>query len=337
MNAPGRPDVFSAEELGEMFLRMARIRHFELAAVKLQKRGEIPGAIHTSIGQEGATVGACTALRADDYVTGNHRSHGHPIGKGAALGPLMAELLGKATGVNKGKGGSMHLADFSVGSVGESGIVGAGIPIATGAGLSAQVRRSGQVSLCFFGDGAANQGTFHESLNLASVWELPVVYFCENNKYAATTPSAAVTGGPGVAGRAAAYGIPGVAIDGQDAVVVRMVVAEAAERARGGKGPTVIEALTYRFHEHAEGLPIPGDYRSAEEISSWERRDPLVLFRRRLVEDDVLDDGAIAALDQQAADEVAAAVRFAIESPLPDPSEAFTDLYADSSPLEATP
>jgi len=334
MNAPGRPDIFSADELAEMYLRMARIRRFEEAAVKLQKRGEIPGAIHASIGQEGATVGVCTALRADDYVTGNHRSHGHPIAKGAALGPLMAELLGKATGVNKGKGGSMHLADFSVGSVGESGIVGAGIPVATGAALSAQVRDSGQVSVCFFGDGAANQGTFHESLNLAAIWNLPVIYVCENNKYAATTPSESVTAGPGVAGRAKAYGIPGIPVDGQDAVVVRLVTAEAAERARSGKGPTLIEAMTYRFHEHAEGLPIPGDYRSDAETSSWARRDPLVLFRRRLVEDDVLGDGDLDALDEQAGAEVDAAVRFAIDSPLPDPAEAFTDLYGDSDPVE---
>ena len=209
------------ETLIEMYRRMLRIRYFDEAARGLLNEGAIQGAVHTSIGQEAAAVGACMALPDDDYVSGNHRSHGHPIAKGAALNPLMAELLGKQTGVCKGKGGSMHLADFSVGSLGESGIVGAGLPLATGAGLSAQVRGTDQVTVCFFGDGASNQGSFHESLNMAAIWKLPVIYFCENNLYAATTPKAASTSVENIADRAVAYGMPGVVVDGQDAVARR--------------------------------------------------------------------------------------------------------------------
>ena len=229
-------DALSPEQLLELHYRMLRIRRFEEAAIKLQKRGELTGAIHASIGQEATIVGSCAALAADDYMAGTHRSHGHPIAKGAELTPLMAELLGRATGICGGKGGSMHLADFSVGSVGESSIVGGGIPIATGAAWSAQVRKTNQVSLCFFGDGAANQGTFHESLNMAGVWNLPVVYVCENNQYAATTPVERVTSVHSIASRAAGYGMPGVVVDGQDVLAVYEVVSIAVERARAGDG-----------------------------------------------------------------------------------------------------
>jgi len=228
----------------EMYRRMLRIRCFDEEACALLAAGTITGAVHTSIGQEAAAVGACMALRDDDYMAGNHRSHGHPIGKGAALGPLMAELLGRTTGVCKGKGGSMHLADFAIGSLGESGIVGAGIPLATGAALSAQLRASQQVALCFFGDGASNEGVFHESLNMAAVWKLPVVYLCENNLYAAMTPARTTTTVPNVAERAGAYGIPGVMVDGQDVVAVYTAVSDAVRRARAGGGPTLVEDKT---------------------------------------------------------------------------------------------
>src|SRR5215469_2150067 len=222
----------------EAYGRMLRIRKFEEEGSRLYSSGEIPGAYHASIGQEAAIVGACLALRDNDAITGTHRSHGHPIGKGADLKALMAELMGKATGICKGRGGSMHLADNSVGIIGESAIVGGGIPLATGVGLSAKVRGTDEVCLCFFGDGAVNQGTFHESLNMASLWKLPVIYFCENNGYALTTSIASSHAQPQIARRADSYGLPGVAVDGQDVEQVYEATLSAVRRAREGCGPT---------------------------------------------------------------------------------------------------
>src|SRR5882672_1671543 len=232
---------FTRVQQQEAYRRMLRIRKFEEEGTRLYTAGEIPGAYHSSIGQEATIVGACLALRANDSMTGTHRSHGHPIGKGADLRGLMAELMGKETGVCRGRGGSMHLADHSVGIIGESAIVGGGIPLATGVGLSAKVRGTGQVCLCFFGDGAVNQGTFHESLNMASLWKLPVIYLCENNGYAITTSLQSSHGQPSVAARAAAYGLLGVAVDGQDIDAVFDAASQAVTRARGGLGATLIE------------------------------------------------------------------------------------------------
>src|SRR5580658_2548114 len=237
----------------EIYRRMLRIRRFEEQGTRLFSAGKIPGAYHASIGQEATIVGACMALRHDDLMTGTHRSHGHPIGKGADLKGLMAELMGKETGICKGRGGSMHLADNSVGIIGESAIVGGGIPLATGCGLSAKVLGTDRVTLCFFGDGAVNQGTFHESLNMASLWKLPVIYLCENNGYAITTSVAQSHGQPSIARRADGYGMPGVTVDGQDVVAVHSATEEAVARARSGHGPTLIEAKTYRFDEHQVG------------------------------------------------------------------------------------
>ncbi|HEX7095002.1 MAG TPA: thiamine pyrophosphate-dependent dehydrogenase E1 component subunit alpha [Acidimicrobiales bacterium] len=316
----------------EAHRRMLRIRLFEEAAIKLHKRGHIPGAIHTSIGQEAAIVGACLALRTDDTMTGHHRSHGHPIAKGADLEPLMAELLGRTTGVCKGKGGSMHLADFSVGSLGESGIVGAGIPLATGAGLAAQMRGTDAVCLCFFGDGAANQGTFHESLNLAGLWRLPVVYFCENNRYAATTSTRSSLACGHVADRAAGYSMPGIVVDGQDVVAVWQAVSEAVARARRGDGPSLVEAETYRFREHAEGLRL-SPYRPAEEVEEWTReRDPISRSAGRLLATGALDADALSELEREVAAEVQAAVDFATSSPVPEPAAAYDDHWATPLP-----
>src|ERR1700756_339772 len=204
----------------EMYRRMSRIRQFENTAKELLLKGELYGAFHTSTGQEASIVGSCMALRPDDYMIGTHRSHGHPIGKGAKLGPLLAELMGKETGVDHGKGGSMHLSDFSVGSLGETSIVGSGLPVAAGAALGSMLQGVDRVTLCFFGDGAANQGTFHESLNLAAIWDLPVVYVCENNGYGELTPASHAISVERVSVRAAGYGIPGVTVDGQDVLAV---------------------------------------------------------------------------------------------------------------------
>ena len=320
----------------EMQRRMLRIRHFDERAAKMVKRGQIPGTVHTSIGQEAQVVGACMALGDSDYMTGNHRSHGHPIGKGSPLGPLMAELVGKATGVCGGKGGSLHLADFAVGSLGESGIVGSSIPIATGAALSAKVLGNGRVSLAFFGDGAANQGCLYEAMNLAGSWDLPVVFLCENNQYALSTPAHTVTSGV-IAERAAGFGIAGVRVeDGQDVLAVHAATTEAVDRARCGAGPTLVEVLTYRFHEHSEGLRLGTDYRNADEKEAWLRRDPIVLFRNRLVADGVATERELDDLEAAVLAEVDAAVAFADESPFPGPEIAFADLYTEPTPMRVT-
>ena len=322
------------ETLLEMQRRMLRIRIFDERASKMVKRGQIPGTVHTSIGQEAQVVGACMALRRGDHITGNHRSHGHPIGMGSPLGPLMAELVGKATGVCKGKGGSLHLADYAVGSLGESGITGSSIPIAVGAGLSAQVLKEDRVAMTFFGDGAAGQGVLYESLNLAAVWKLPVIFLCENNHYALSTPAHTVTAGR-IVDRAHGFGLPGVRVDdGQDVLAVHAAVAEAAERARAGEGPTLVEVMTYRFREHSEGLRINVDYRDAVERDSWLARDPVIVFPAALIERGVSTQEELDALREEIEAEVEECVRFALESDDPDPKVAFEDLYTDAYELE---
>ncbi|OAE01032.1 thiamine pyrophosphate-dependent dehydrogenase E1 component subunit alpha [Arthrobacter sp. OY3WO11] len=319
----------SSQNLLEMQRRMLRIRRFDERASKMVKRGQIPGTVHTSIGQEAQVVGACMALGDGDYMSGNHRSHGHPIGKGSPLGPLMAELVGKATGVCQGKGGSLHLADFAVGSLGESGIVGSSIPIATGAALSSKVLGNGKVSLAFFGDGAANQGCLYEAMNISGVWNLPVVFLCENNQYALSTPAHTVTSGV-IADRAAGFGMPGVRVeDGQDVLAVFEAVTTAVERARRGEGPSLVEVVTYRFNEHSEGLRLGTDYRDAEEKAAWVERDPIVLFRRHLEREGIATAEELDALEAEVLAEVDEAVRFTDESPYPDPSVAFKDLYTE--------
>jgi pyruvate dehydrogenase E1 component alpha subunit len=320
----------------EMQRRMLRIRRFDERASKMVKRGQIPGTVHTSIGQEAQVVGACMALATDDYMTGNHRSHGHPIGKGSPLGPLMAELVGKGTGICKGKGGSLHLADFSVGSLGESGIVGSSIPIATGAALSAKVLRNGRVALAFFGDGAANQGCLYEAMNLAGAWDLPVVFLCENNQYALSTPAHTVTSGV-IAERAAGFGMAGVRVEnGQDVLAVHDAVSAAVRRARSGEGPTLVEVVTYRFNEHSEGLRLGVDYRDAAERERWLQADPIVLFRNVLLEHGAATVDELDRLEREVTAEVDEAVRFADESTYPDPSVAFEDLYTDPPTTSAT-
>jgi TPP-dependent pyruvate/acetoin dehydrogenase alpha subunit len=318
------------------YRRMQAIRQFEEVGTRLYKAGKIPGAYHSSIGQEAAIVGACMALRDDDYITGTHRSHGHPIGKGAKLDALMAELFGKVTGICKGRGGSMHLADSSVGILGESAIVGGGIPVAAGAALSAKLRGTDQVSLCFFGDGASNQGTFHETLNMSAIWKLPVIFFCENNLYAITTPAFASHGQPDVAKRAIAYNLPGVIVDGQDVTAVFNATYAAVDRARGGAGPTLIEAKTYRFGEHEVALNIIGEpYRSQAEIQDYiENRDPLVFYRDVLLKSGIAEVDLIG-IESAVADEVARAVSFADKSALPDAADVYSYMYVN--PLRYPP
>ena len=323
------------EVMLEMQRRMLRIRLFDERAAKMVRRGLIPGTLHTSVGQEAQVVGACMALRPHDNMSGNHRSHGHPIGKGSALGPLMAELVGKATGVCKGKGGSLHLADYAVGSLGESGITGSSIPIAAGAALSAQVLGEDRVALSFFGDGAANQGVLYEALNLSSVWKLPVIFLCENNLYALSTPAHTVTGGR-IVDRAQGFGMPGVLVeDGQDVLAVFDAVSAAVERARSGKGPTLVEVMTYRYREHAEGLRLAVDYRDAAERELWLARDPIKLFRKVLIDRGIADEAAMVTMEADVAREVDDAVKFSDASPYPELKVAFEDLYTDPYDMES--
>jgi pyruvate dehydrogenase E1 component alpha subunit len=328
---------FTEAQKREAYRRMLRIRKFEEEGTRLFKAGKIPGAFHASIGQEAAIVGACLALREDDGMTGTHRSHGHPIGKGADLKALMAELMGKVTGICKGRGGSMHLADNSVGIIGESAIVGGGIPLATGCGLSAKVRHTDQIALCFFGDGAVNQGTFHESLNMASLWKLPVIYFCENNGYAITTSIARSHGQPDIAKRADAYGMPGVAVDGQDVRAVYEVTSAASARARRGEGPTLIEAKTYRFDEHNVNLHVASrkPYRPLVEVEHHKaHRDPITLYRSVLLAEG-FSATDLQAIESEVSQSVAEAIRFGEDSPMPDPADLYEYMY--SQPINYPP
>ncbi|MGE3594146.1 MAG: thiamine pyrophosphate-dependent dehydrogenase E1 component subunit alpha [Dehalococcoidia bacterium] len=311
----------------DLYRRMLRIRSFEETAEKLHAKGEIAGSLHCTPGQEAAAVGACAALGIDDYMVGTHRSHGHIIAKGASLQRLMAELFGRRTGVCKGKGGSMHLSDFRIGSLGETSIVGSGFPVAVGAALGTQLKGEDRVTLCFFGDGASNEGTFHESMNLAAIWRLPVIFFCENNGYGVSTPASQVVAVADVASRAAGYGMPSAIVDGQDVQAVYQAVAAAVRVARRGGGPTLIEAKTYLYAEHSANMGRTFRQRSAEEIAYWNARDPIRLQRSMMLASSV-EEQAIAEVDSQVAAEINDAVNFARQSPYPEPDEAYTDVYA---------
>jgi len=313
----------------ETYRRMQRIRQFEEAVIALAADGQLDGVCHSSIGQEGAIVGACMALRDDDYITGTHRSHGHPIGKGAELKGLMAELMGKETGICKGRGGSMHLADSRVGVMGESAIVGGGIPLGAGLGMAARVQGTDQVSLTFFGDGAANQGTFHESINMAGLWNLPVIFFCENNRYAATTALENSHSQPDIAKHALGYDIPGVTVDGQDVEAVYQATATAVARARKGEGPTLIVANTYRFGGHAAGLNEGLSYRPEQEVQDYiQNRDPLQLYKTVLLQAGVAA-ADIERIDHEVAALVAESISFGEQSPEPKATDVFDCMYSN--------
>lgn len=314
------------EKLLMMYEGMWKIRHFETKVGELFAGGEIPGFVHLYLGQEAVAVGACAALDKDDYITSTHRGHGHIIAKGGVLKYMMAELFGKATGYNKGKGGSMHIAAPSLGILGADGIVGGGIPIATGAALSAKLRKSGQVALCFFGDGASNQGTFHEAINIAASFSLPAVYVCENNLYGVGTRQSQVRKIEDIAERAKAYDIPGVIVAGNDVVAVYQATKEAVNRARAGEGPTLIECKTYRWHTHFEGEP--DTYRTPEEVETWKEREPIAPFRRLLVKNNFLTEAEADEVEEGARNEVEEAVRFARSSPSPELELALADVWA---------
>lgn len=315
-----------------MYRRMCLIRYFEETVIEIHSAGELIGPAHPYIGEEAVAVGACAALRDEDRIAGNHRSHGHPIAKGGNVKGAMAELLGKVDGFCKGKGGSMHLADFSVGILGESGIVASSVPIATGAGLAAKVLKKDFVSLVFFGDGASNQGACHESMNMASLWNLPVIFLCENNQYAITTSYKNSVSVDNVADRAPAYGMPGVTVDGQDAIAVHEVVSHAVARARAGEGPSLIECMTYRFEDHSLGLDRVRkvEYRSQEEVDEAMKRDPLDIHRAALLKGDFATEAECVEIETAARAEIAEALEFARNSPYPEPEALFEDMYADA-------
>lgn len=320
----------------EMFRRMLLIRYFDEAAVELVANAELAGMVHTYIGQEAVAVGACAALRDDDYVTGNHRSHGHPIAKGGDVNRAMAELMGKQTGYCKGKGGSMHLADFSIGILGESGILGSALPVAAGAGLASKLRGNDRVVIPFFGDGASNEGACHEVMNLASVWKLPVVFVCENNQYAVSTSYNESVSVENVSDRAVAYNMPGVLVDGQDVVAMYEAVSEAVNRARAGLGPSLIEGKTYRYRDHSEGLNriVREPYRTDEEVEEWKKRDPLDIHKARLISQQIATEAEVTAIEEQAHKAIEDALEFGRESPFPEPEELFDDLYTNPIPID---
>ena len=322
--------------LMEMLRRMIRIRYFEESVLELTASGEIVGAAHSYIGEEAVAVGACLALRDDDYITGNHRSHGHPIAKGGDVSRAMAELLGKSTGYCKGKGGSMHLADFSIGILGESGIVGSSVPVAVGAAMGGKMQGTDRVAMCFFGDGASNQGSVAESINLAAVWKLPVIFLCENNQYAQTTHFRTTVASENVSDRATAYNIPGVVVDGQDVVAMHEAVTQAVERARADQGPSMVEGLTYRYEEHSIGMAriIRKQYRSDEEMEHWKNRDPIKLHKKTLLSQGIASEQEIAEMEDEERARIDEAVEFARESPYPEPSELFEDMYAVPIPID---
>jgi pyruvate dehydrogenase E1 component alpha subunit len=312
-----------------MYRTMVTIREFDRRAVEEFHAGNIPGVVHAYIGEEAVAVGVCSALRQDDKIVSTHRGHGHTIAKGADLQRMMAELFGRSNGYCRGKGGSMHIADFSVGMLGANGIVGAGLPIATGAALAAQLEQSERVAVAFFGDGAANEGAFHGSLNLAAVWKLPVIFVCENNGWAISVPATYALSVDDVAVRAAAYNMPGVTVDGSDVLAVYEVMEQAVRRARSGGGPTLLECKTHRWRTHAEQRGNPADPRPAEAVDQARQHDPIITFGARLQEDGLATAATLRQIEQEVESAIAAAIAFAKASPLPNPEDALLDVFAE--------
>lgn len=317
----------SKEKLLWMYERMRSIREFEDRLHKDFAAGMIPGFVHLYAGEEAVAVAVCAHLTDDDFITSTHRGHGHCIAKGVDIKSMMAEIYGKATGACNGKGGSMHIADVSKGMLGANGIVGGGPPLACGAGLSAKVRGTDQVTACFFGDGASNQGTTLEGMNLAGIWKLPVVFVCENNRYAETTAPDYSVSGQDITARASGFGLPSVAVDGQDPFAMYEASQEAIDRARRGEGPSFIEAQTYRYYGHFEGDTIL--YRTKEEEESYRSQDCLDRFRKTVVEQDLLSEGELDEIETKVKETIEEAVKFAQESPDPAPAEMLTEVYVN--------
>lgn len=323
--SPGNlPD---AGRLADMYRTMFLIRRFEETVNELYMKGRIPSTLHLYIGQEAVATGVCANLREGDYVLSTHRPHGHSLAKGVAPQAIMAELFGKSTGTCKGKGGSMHVGDMRVGVLPAMAIVGANVPIAAGTALAAKMLKTGGVTACFFGEGASNEGAWHEGLNAAAIWDLPVVFVCENNLYAASTPFSKVFKIEHVAERHCAYGIPGVIVDGNDVLAVYQAAKEAIDRARNGNGPALIECLTYRQCGHSRS--DPRTYRTREEEEEWKQRDPIPRFREWLTGPGKADAGALSAIEQGVEQTIQDAIAFAEASPEPDPQDVYREVFKE--------
>lgn len=325
MDHPNQLTEYPKEQLLTFYKRMAMIREFELRAINERRSGLIPGFIHSCVGQEATAVGACAALRPDDVITSTHRGHGHLLAKGGQPKYMMAELAARSTGYCGGKGGSLHMTDFDLGILGANGIVAGGIPVASGAALAFQMRGEARVALAFFGDGAVNEGAFHEAANLAGLWKLPLIFFCENNLYGEGTPQRKQAPVADLAIRAEGYNFPGVIVDGNDVLAVYEATKTAVQRARAGQGPTFIEGKTYRFRGHYEGDPMV--YRSKAELESWQQRDPISSFRGRLIEAAVAGEAELQAIEAQVQAALDEAVQFAAASPQPEPESALAGVY----------
>jgi len=309
-----------------IYNKMMQIRDFEETAWKLFTENKLRGSVHLYTGEEAVAATICSQLTDNDYITSTHRGHGHCIAKGAELDKALAELMGKATGYCKGRSGSMHIADFTKGNLGANAIVGGGIPIATGGGLAIKMQKRKNVSVSFFGDGASNQGTFHESLNLASVWKLPVIFVCENNQFGMTTPTSQSTSVKNIADRAVGYGIPGEVVDGNDVIAIYDAFAKAKERALSGQGPTLLECKTYRWRGHWTGDPEV--YRSREEVEDWKKnRDPIKLFHAYLIKNKLAKEEELKNIEDEANKKMQEAVQFAENSPEPDPAHVLDDVF----------
>ncbi|WP_408006889.1 thiamine pyrophosphate-dependent dehydrogenase E1 component subunit alpha [Pseudalkalibacillus sp. A8] len=313
------------EKAKKMFQKMCEIRHFEDKVHEIFSTGVLPGFVHLYAGEEAVAVGVCSHLDDKDSITSTHRGHGHCIAKSCDLDGMMAEIYGKATGLCKGKGGSMHIADVSKGMLGANGIVGGGFPLAAGAGLTAKVKKNGAVAVCFFGDGANNHGTFHEGINLAAIWKLPVIFIAENNGYAEATPFEYASSCTSIADRAAGYNIPGEVVDGKDILAVYEASERAVERARNGEGPTLIECKTYRNYGHFEG--DAQTYKGAEKEQHLSELDAILKFREYLTTENIVNAEELDEIDQNVKDAIQKAVEFAGNSPEPQPEELLTDVY----------
>lgn len=318
-----------ANQLIEIYRKMLTIRLFEEKIIDLYARGLVPGLAHLYVGEEAIAVGVCANLGDEDYITSTHRGHGHVIAKGAELKYMMAELFGKKTGYCKGKGGSMHIADVAIGILGANGIAGGGIPIAVGAALSAKIRKTDQVTACFFGDGSSNNGTFHEGLNFASVHRLPLVFVCENNGFGISVSQKQHQAIQDISIRAAAYNMPGITVDGNDVLTVYEASGKAIQRARAGEGPTLVECKTYRWRGHHEGDPNQGKrYRTMEEVQEWVKKCPIRRFEEKLVSKKVLTKLKAKKIWEEVEKEIDEAVEFANQSPFPEPQDIYEDVYA---------
>jgi TPP-dependent pyruvate/acetoin dehydrogenase alpha subunit len=323
--------VTNTLDLIELLRKMILIREFDELAIKLRTGGKIYGAVHPYVGQEAVAVGVCANLTHADRVTSTHRGHGHCIAKGADIKRMMAELFGRVDGYCKGKGGSMHIADFAVGMLGANGIVGGGLPMAAGAALAAQLEGKGNVAVCFFGDGAVAEGEFHEALNISSVWKLPIVFVCENNQYAANNAIAVQHPVTDVALRAKSYGLPGLTIDGNDVLAVREAARAAVDRARRGEGPFLLECKTYRWYGHAVRNTPPPETRPAAEIAKWKERDPIARLATDLIAQRLISESDLGNLQRQVQADLQEAVAFAGASPFPDPKDILVDMFAASA------